>query len=288
VIVDAHHHLWRLDHGYPWMDQPALAPIRRDFGVADLRAALAGTGVRLTVLVEAGRCDAAEVAEFLAIADETAEIAGVVGWVDLTDHDLAGTLAGQLAGPGGRWLVGTRAQVQGEPDPGYLGRPDVHGGLSTVATAGLAYDLVVRVDQLGGAVTAARAVPELTFVLDHLGKPAIRAGAEGLRRWREAITPLAAEPNVLAKLSGLVTEADWTQWTVEDLRPYVATAVELFGPGRLMVGSDWPVCLLAARYPDVLTALDTALAATGLSPAELAEIHAGTAIRAYRLDPTGA
>ena len=279
MIVDAHHHLWRLDRGYSWLDGPELAPIRRDFDPADLRAALRGTGVTHTVLVEAGRCEPAEVAEFLAIAADTEEIAGVVGWVNLTDPGLAETLAANRSGPGGRWLVGTRAQVQGEPDPDYLGRPDVHRGLSTVAAAGLRYDLVVRVDQLPAAATAARAVPELTFVLDHLGKPAIRAGAEGLREWRTAVTPLAGESNVVAKLSGLVTEADWAQWTVDDLRPYVDAALELFGPRRLMFGSDWPVCLLAADYPRVLEVLDTAL-----GNADRAEIYAGTAIRTYGLE----
>jgi L-fuconolactonase len=169
--------------------------------------------------------------------------------------------------------------VQGEPDPDYLGRADVHRGLSTVAAAGLAYDLVVRVDQLPGAAAVARAVPELTFVLDHLGKPTIRDGAEGWRAWRAAVAPLAVEPNVVAKLSGLVTEADWVQWTVDDLRPYVEAALELFGPERLMFGSDWPVCLLAAEYPKVLAALDTALGET-----DRTEIFAGTAVRTYRLE----
>jgi L-fuconolactonase len=281
VIVDAHHHLWRLDRGYPWLDNEALTPIRRDFDVGDLRAAIGGTGVTRTVLVEAGRCDAAEVREFLAIAEATDEIAGVVGWVDLTDPALADTLAGHRSAPGGRWLVGARAQVQGEPDPDYLGRPDVHRGLSTVAGAGLAYDLVVRVDQLPAAAVAARAVPELTFVLDHLGKPEI--SAHGLRRWLECITPLAGEPNVVAKLSGLVTEADWAQWTFDDLRPYVDAALELFGPRRLMYGSDWPVCLLAASYPRVKESLEAALG--NVDRADLREeIFAGTAIRSYRLE----
>jgi L-fuconolactonase len=287
MIVDAHHHFWRLDRGYAWLDDPAFAPIRRDFGVAELRAALAGTGVRRTVLVEAARCRAAEVTEFLTVAAATEEIAGVVGWVDLTDSDLAGTLAAYRGRRGGSRLVGVRAQVQGEPDPAYLSRPDVHHGLSTVADAGLVYDLVVRVDQLPAAVVAARAVPGLTFVLDHLGKPEIRHGAAGLRRWRDAVAPLAAEPNVVAKLSGLVTEADWTQWTVDDLRPYVSEALELFGPRRLMFGSDWPVCLLAAPYRAVLDALDDALdTALGAGPgaADRAEIYAGTAVRTYRLD----
>jgi L-fuconolactonase len=280
VLVDSHHHLWQVANGYPWLDDPALAPIRRDFGVADLRAALAGTGVQRTVLVEAGRCDAAEVPEFLAIADATEEIAGVVGWADLTDPALADTLDGYKEGPGGRWLVGARAQVQGEPDPDYLRRTDVHRGLSTVADAGLAYDLVIRVDQLAAAASAALRVPGLTFVLDHLGKPRIRDGAAGLAEWREAVSPLAVQPNVYAKLSGLVTEADWAQWTVNDLRPFVETAIELFGPDRVMYGSDWPVCLLAASsYAEVKQAYDETIGAAASDG-----VYGGNAVRCYKLE----
>jgi L-fuconolactonase len=279
VLLDAHHHLWRLDRGYRWLDAPALAPIRRDFDVTDLRAVLSPAGVDRTVLVEAGRESAEEVTEFLAIAEATPEIAGVVGWADLTAPDLADVLAAHRTGPGGRWLVGVRSQVQGEPDPDYLRRADVQAGLATVAEAGLAFDLVVRAEQLPAAAAAAAAVPQCRFVLDHLGKPAIAAGGYG--QWRSLVTPLARQPNAVAKLSGLVTEAGWADWTVADLRPYVETALELFGPQRLMFGSDWPVCLLAASYPRVVDALAGALGP--LSPAEQDAIWSGTATRAYRL-----
>jgi L-fuconolactonase len=284
LVIDAHHHVWRLARGYRWLDPPPLAPIRRDFDVADLRAEAGPAGVDRTVLVEAGRGSAAEVPEFLALAEETDLIAGVVGWVDLTAPDLAGTLAAHRAGPGGRWLVGSRSQVQGEADPDYLGRREVQAGLATVAAAGLAFDLVVRVDQLAGAAAAAAAVPECRLVLDHLGKPGIAAG--GHDRWRAELAPLAGRPNVTAKLSGLVTEADWTNWTADDLRPYVSSAVELFGPGRLMFGSDWPVCLLAAPYARVMAALAEALdgLSTELTATERAAVWGGTAARTYRLD----
>jgi L-fuconolactonase len=126
-------------------------------------------------------------------------------------------------------------------------------------------------------------VPELTFVLDHLGKPRIRDGASGLAEWRAAVTPLAAEPNVVVKLSGMVTESDWREWTVDDLRPFVQTALELFGPRRLMFGSDWPVCLLAASYAQVRQALDGALG-DALTPAERAAIYGDTAVRSYHLE----
>lgn len=279
--IDAHHHLWRPGRGYAWLEAPRLAPIRRDFDLADLAAVTGAAGVDRTVLVEAGRESAAEVTEFLAFAEASDLIAGVVGWADLAAPELAETVAGQRAGPGGRWLVGLRSQVQGEAGPDHLRRRDIQAGLATAAAAGLAFDLVVRVDQLPGAAEAAAAVPQCRFVLDHVGKPDIAAG--GHDRWRELLAPLARLPNLTAKLSGLVTEADWANWTVEDLRPYVATALELFGPHRLMFGSDWPVCLLAASYGRVVEVLDELLAGFGLGAGELAAIWGGTAARTYRL-----
>lgn len=275
MIIDAHQHLWTAD--YAWLADPALAAIRRDFTVADLRAALRGTGVERTVLVEAGRCADAETTEFLALALETPEIAGVVGWASLTDPELARTLARHRAGPGGHLLVGVRDQVQGHPDD-HLDRPDVRAGLAAVAAAGLVDELVVRAPQLPSVARAAAALPEATFVLDHLGKPRVAAGAAGLREWREWITPVAALPNVVAKLSGLVAEADWATWTPADLRPFVDTAVHLFGTDRLMYGSDWPVCTVAAGYAQVKDAMTEALGGTP------ADVFAGTAIRTYRLE----
>lgn len=281
MIVDAHHHLWRIEDGYRWLDEPDLTPIRRTFTPDDLRAALTTAGVDRTVLVEGGRCDPAEAPILLRHARDVEAIAGVVAWADPAEPGLADTLARYRELPGGGALVGIRSQVQGEPDPDYLDRPEVRAGLRTIAAAGLAFDLVIRVDQLPAAVRAARAVPQLRFVLDHLGKPQIRAGAAGYAAWVGPFGDLAALPNVTAKLSGLVTEADWRRWTVAELRPYVTTAVRLFGPDRLMFGSDWPVCLLAAEYAMVRDALVEAL--PPLSPTERADIFGGTAIRTYRL-----
>jgi L-fuconolactonase len=275
MIVDAHQHLWTGD--YAWLQDPPLAPIRRDYTVADLRAHLTAAGVDRTVLVEASRCTAEETVEFLATAAHTAEIAGVVGWAALTDDRLADTIAGYRAGAGGRLLVGLRDQVQGQADD-FLDRPDVRAGLAAVAAAGLVNELVVRVDQLPAVARVVAALPESRFVLDHLGKPQVVRGADGLRDWRALIEPVAARPNVVAKLSGLVTEADWATWTVDDLRPFFLTAVDLFGPERLMFGSDWPVCELAASYEDVKGALTTILGGTP------ADIFGGVAISTYGLE----
>jgi L-fuconolactonase len=269
MIIDAHQHLWRIDQGYDWLDSdPALAPIRRTFSPADLQAELAAAGVDRSVLVEGGRCDPDEAALLFAYAAATPPIAGVVAWADPAALEL----------PAGEGLVGIRAQVQAETVD-YLDRADVRAGLRAIAAAGLAFDLVIRADQLPSAGRLAHALPDVRLVLDHLGKPPIRAG--GHHEWAADLAPLAAAPTVTAKLSGLVTEADWRSWTADDLRPYVETAVDLFGPERLMFGSDWPVCLLASSYRGVKEALSAALPA--LTAAERAEIFGGTAARAYRL-----
>ncbi|GAA0481564.1 amidohydrolase [Paractinoplanes deccanensis] len=271
MIVDAHHHLWTAD--YAWLQDPSLERIRRDYTVDDLRAALRAAGVDRTVLVEAGRGDDAETAEFLRTALETPEIAGVVGWASLASPRLAETIERHRAGPGGHLLAGIRDQVQAH-GPDHL--DGLHAGLAAVAAAGLVNELVVRSDQLPSVARAAAAFPDSTFVLDHLGKPAIAGGA--LAEWRALIAPVAARPNVVAKLSGLVTEADPGTWTAADLRPYVATAVELFGTDRLMFGSDWPVCELAAGYTEVKDALVETLGGTP------EDVFGGTAVSTYRLE----
>jgi L-fuconolactonase len=276
MVVDAHHHLWTAD--YPWLAEPGLERIRRDYTVADLRRVLATAPVDATVLVEAGRCDLAETLSFLAIADATPEIAGVVGWVSLTDPDLPATLARLRAAPGGSRLVGVRDQVQAATDPGHLARPEVRASLAAAGAAGLAFDLVVRQEQLTACAEAVAATPATTFVLDHLGKPRIRDGK--VAEWRATLAPLAARDNVVAKLSGLLTEAG-PEWTVRALAPYVEAALELLGTDRLMFGSDWPVCELVASYADTRSAYDACL--SGLSTSERGAIYGGTARRVYQL-----
>jgi L-fuconolactonase len=275
VIVDAHHHVWTAD--YPWLADPALVKIRRDYTVDDLRGHLRAAGVDRTVLVEAGRCEAAETRRFLTLAAATPEIAGVVGWASLTDPILPGTLEGHRAAPGGALLAGIRDQAQGFPDD-WLDQPSVLAGLRAVEASGLVNELVVRPAQLPSVVRALDAVPGGRFVLDHLGKPSVRGGQAGLDAWRTLIAPVAARPNVVTKLSGLVAEADWDTWTVEDLRPFVETAVELFGTDRLMFGSDWPVCEVAASYEQVKEALVDILGGTP------DDVFAGTAQRTYELE----
>jgi len=278
-IVDAHHHLWDLGvRDQDWITGAALAPLRRDFLAGDYQLLAGQNGVGASVVVQTVTVPG-ETPELLALAATSDLIAGVVGWADLTAPGLADRIAELSNGPGGNKLVGLRHQVQSEPDPRWLTRADVLRGLAAVAGAGLVYDLVITAGQLPAAARAAAAVPGLLFVLDHLGKPAIASGSA--QPWERDLRRLAALPNTACKLSGLVTEADWTRWQVADLRPYAEVALDAFGPGRMMFGSDWPVCTLAASYGEVL---QTARDLTGhLSDAEREAIFAGTATRVYRL-----
>jgi L-fuconolactonase len=271
VIIDAHHHFWDPDRGdYPWMTDE-LAAIRGAFGPADLEPLLREGGVTGTVVVQA-RMDLDETRELLDTAAATDFVLGVVGWVDLADPDVAAVLR-ELAHPK---LVGVRHLVHDEPDAGWLARPEVRRGLRAVSDAGVVYDLLVRTRDLPAAHATVRALPELSFVVDHLAKPPVAGG--DTRAWAEALAPLAELPNVACKLSGLVTEADWSSWQPDELSPYLRRALDWFGAERCLFGSDWPVCLLAASYADVLE-----LAQSALRPAEREAVLAGTASRVYRL-----
>ena len=281
-IVDAHHHVWDLSvRDQPWLSGAEMAPIRRSFALADLRPSAAAAGVDATVIVQTVDVPA-ETPEMLALAAADPLAAGVVGRTDLTSPAVADELGRLRAGPGGQYLVGIRHQVQSEPDPDWLRRPDVIRGLRAVAAAGLCYDLVVRPHQLAAAAYAAEAVPGLTMVLDHAGKPPIASGR--LDPWMAAIRAFATRPNTVCKLSGLVTEA--TAGAPRSAYVPVADVVlDAFGPRRTMFGSDWPVCLLAADYPAVVRLARSLVA--GLSEAELSEVFASTAARVYGIGGAG-
>jgi len=278
-VIDAHHHVWDLAvRDQPWI-AGTMAAIRRTFTLDDLRPSARAAGVEATVLVQTVT-DAAETPEMLALAAGDPLVAGVVGWSDLTSPAIADELA-RLAGlPGGGFLVGIRHQVQSEPDPEWLRRPDVIRGLRAVAAAGLCYDLVVLPHQIRAASYAAAAVPGLTLVLDHAGKPRIAQGSLG--DWTGAVRELAAWPNTACKLSGLVTEAPPGAGSPV-FAPVADVVLDAFGASRVMFGSDWPVCLLASDYAGVV-ALARSLT-VGLSRAERAAVFGGTAERVYRIAP---
>lgn len=271
MIIDAHHHLWDpADRPYPWMDD-SVAPIRRRFDVEDLRAATQDTGVTRTIVVQAVH-DPDETAWLL---EQPRPVAGVVGWVDLTAPDVADRIAAVRALPGGDRLVGIRHLAQDEPDPGWLGRPDVARGVRVLAGSGLVFDLLVRAREHSAALALVDAVPDASFVLDHAGKPSIDTGDPA---WRGRMADFAARPNVTCKVSGLLTEAgpDWRDRPVDR---YVRAVVEQFGPERSLFGSDWPVSTLATGYAEVVQRTTDALA--DLSTTEHDAVFGGTAERIY-------
>jgi L-fuconolactonase len=308
VVIDAHHHLWDLaarQHrwlmgGQPWASDDELSRLRRSFTLADLAPLAATAGITGTVVIQTV-AEPWETPDLLALAAGrdpyqaenpigSAEagsspparaaglLAGVVGWTDLTDPAVADAMAALRDLPGGQFLCGIRHPVLAEPDPGWLARPAVLRGLQALAAAGLSFDIVTLPHQLPAAVTAARSVPELTMVLDHLGGPPVGSGQDGDDGpWAAAIRSLAGLPNVTCKLSG----APITPLRASDLRPYYRTVLAAFGPDRLMFGSDWPVSTLAAPYGQVCD-LYRELTAQ-LSPAEQDAILDHTARRVYRL-----
>jgi L-fuconolactonase len=280
LIIDAHQHFWDPDKGdYGWMSGKA-APLRRVFSPDDLRPELAAAGVSQTILVQTWS-SLDETRSFLELAAETDFIAGVVGWVDLTDPAVSDVIAALKARPDGHYLVGIRHQVHDEPDPNWLLRPDVRRGLAAVAEHGLVYDLLVRPRELPAALETVRAFASLRFVIDHIAKPNI--AAQAFDEWAALIRPFREEAiHVWCKLSGMATEADWDRWTVPDILPFVHESVRTFGPDRCMFGSDWPVCLLAGSYARIIGALQEAIA--HLAPAERERIMAASAQELYSLN----
>ncbi len=277
LTVDAHQHFWQLSQpfNYRWLDTLALAPIRRDFLPNDLEPLLHATGIDRTVVVQTQH-DTQENHWALALAERYPFIAGVVGWVDLASPECERQLLEVKHHPR---FVGVRHVTQDDPDDNFIIRDDVLRGLRVLEAHDIPFDLLFYVKHLRHAQTLAQRLPDLPMVIDHLAKPRIKTHRTD--DWLPDFLSAALYPNVFCKLSGMVTEADWNGWTVEDLRPYISAALDAFGPERLMFGSDWPVCTLAASYAEVREALVDALGP--ISESERAEILGGTAARFYGL-----
>jgi L-fuconolactonase len=274
VKIDAHVHLWDEEAlaDYYWMTDE-MAALRRPFGVDELQANLVRHGFDCALLVQT-RPSLEETRAYLELAGRHKAIGGVVGWVDLTDAAIDATLAELGAGRGGEYLVGIRHQVHDEEDAEWLMRDDVFRGLQTVADAGLVYDLLVRTRELAAAYAALRRVPELRAVVDHIAKPPIASGE--IEPWEARLTRLAELDHVFCKLSGLVTEADWHTWRREDVQPYATRVLDAFGDERLLFGSDWPVCTLAASYDEVVALAEQLVGASD-------GVFGATVARVYRL-----
>src|ERR1041384_7910386 len=245
-MIDSHQHFWQRSHfDYPWMTSD-LGVLYRDYLPNDLAPILERNGVEQTVLVQASN-SVAESRWLLELADANSFIAGVVGWVDLMSVEVEAQLDELCAHP---TFKGVRHLVESEPEDDWLIRPAVLSGLKKLSARGLSYDLLVHTRHLQYVPWVAECCPDLALVIDHMAKPPIARNE--IKEWSEALKPIARYPNIHCKLSGLVTEANWSSWQTDDLRPYVDYALELFGADRMMFGSDYPVCLLAAPYDRVL------------------------------------
>lgn len=273
--IDSHHHFWKYNEKeYGWMDE-RMARIRRDFLPADLKREIDRAGIDGVVSVQA-RQTVEETRFLLALAERREFIKGVVGWVPLIDPSVRGAMAEFSAQ---KKLKGYRHVLHDEQDDRYMMRDDFNSGVKAVTEAGLIYDVLIFEKHLPQTIEFVDRHPRQVFVVDHIAKPRIRDGY--LSPWQSRINELARRENVYCKISGLATEADWQNWTEAELKPYLDTVVEAFGPKRLMFGSDWPVCLLAveyARWSRIVTEYVASLTA-----AEQSRILGGTAVEAYKL-----
>jgi L-fuconolactonase len=246
MILDTHHHLWEFnDAEYGWMDG-AMSILKRDYLPPDLEKQLEGSAVTGTIAVQA-RQTVEETRWLLELADQYAFLKGIVGWVDICSNQLTAQLNELSSNP---WLVGVRHVVQDEPDDDFILRPAFIKGMEKLVQHNLTYDLLIYPRHLENTIELISLFPDQRFVLDHIAKPDIKAGV--LKPWQEQMAALAEFPNVWCKVSGMVTEAHLQRWKYEDFLPYLDTVAETFGPDRIMLGSDWPVCRLAGEYHQVM------------------------------------
>jgi L-fuconolactonase len=273
--IDAHHHLWRYNAAeYEWLDE-TKQELHRDFLTKDLMAELSAANIDGTVVVQA-RQTLEETRWLLDRADGCDAIRGVVGWAPIAGEDFPGVMEEFENRPK---LKGLRHVIEAEEDENYILRADFNAGMVAMQGSGLVYDLLVREHQLPQTIEFVDEYPDQVFVLDHMAKPKIGAGV--LEPWATNMRELGLRENVWCKVSGLATEADWKSWSLETLRPYLDVAVDAFGPERLMVGSDWPVCLLATGYAKWFDVLREYFA--GFSETERDAIFGGTAVNVYQL-----
>jgi L-fuconolactonase len=249
--IDSHHHLWDLSiRPQEWMVGDGMEPVKRNFGAADLRSAIAGTRIEKTILVHA-TTTLDETFELLALAEIDPTIIGVVGWLQIDSPSAIADCEKYLQATGASYLKGIRDVAQDLPDSNYLAKPQSIATVQQLGKMGLTYDILTKTPELKAAIELVKACPDVQFVLDHISKPYI--AKEEIEPWKSLITQLASFDNVSCKISGMVTEAKWNIWKTEDFAPYVDHIIDSFMPQRLMFGSDWPVALLAASsYSEVV------------------------------------
>ncbi|MEO6722893.1 MAG: amidohydrolase family protein [Ferruginibacter sp.] len=273
--IDAHQHFWQYSPVRDTWITDEMQIIQRDFLPGDLHPLLQQNDFDGCVVVQS---DQAEIEnEFhLMNADEFDFIRGIVGWVDLQARNIEDRLAYYSSF---KKMKGFRHVLQGEQDRALMLKPAFKNGIKKLQKFGFTYDILIFPDQLGYAAELVAAFPDQKFVLDHIAKPAIKAGE--ITEWENNIRALGNFENVYCKLSGMVTEADWTGWKQEDFAPYMDVVVQSFGTGRIMFGSDWPVCLVAASYEQVLEITTAYFAAFSENEKEL--FFGGNATKFYNL-----
>ena len=275
MLIDAHHHLWQYnDRDYVWMSG-SMTALRRNFLIPDLQAVMRDSGVQGTVAVQA-RQTTEETDWLLGLSESHPALLGVVGWVPLVDPGVARELDRFAASPK---LRAVRHVLHDEPDDFYMLRDDFNRGVRLLQPRGLSYDILIFERHLPQAIEFVDRHPRQVFIVDHIAKPRIREGV--VSPWKENLARLAQRQNVYCKISGMATEADWSTWTADQLRPYFDAVLAAFGPRRLMFGSDWPVLTLAGSYRGWVDTFRSFIAE--LSENEREQISSGTAIQAYRL-----
>ncbi|OYW08426.1 MAG: amidohydrolase [Acidobacteriia bacterium 12-62-4] len=275
TIIDTHHHFWKYSAAeYGWINEE-MKTIRRDFLPADLKKTLDEAGVSGAVSVQA-RTTVEESDWLLSMAEKHDFLRGVVGWVPLTEGDVEKHLE-RLAQH--KKFKGVRHVIQGEPDDNYILRPDFNAGVKKLLKYKLRYDILIFERHLKPSIRFVDQHPNQMFILDHVAKPKIKERI--LSPWREDMIALGKRPNVYCKLSGMITEADWKKWSSADLAPYLDTALQAFGPKRLLFGSDWPVMLVAGQYKPWVELIKQTI--KRYSTAEQEQILAKNAIEAYGL-----
>ena len=277
--IDSHHHIWDLSiRDQEWITGEAMQPIRRNFVISDLKDAIKSSRIDRTILVQTVT-DYAETPELLKIAQSEQLVGAVVGWLTIDAPDAIEHLHRYLDLPGAEYLKGIRDIAQDHPDPNYLAKPETISNVRKLGKLGITFDLLTKTPELRAAIELVRACPDVQFVMYHISKPYI--AKKEIEPWKNLMSELATFPNVLCKVSGLVTEANWKDWKVKDFKPYVDHVIEIFTPQRLMFGSDWPVANLGGTYAEVVE-LAEALT-SGFSPSESESFWHKTAASAYRI-----
>ena len=275
-VVDSHHHFWDLGKfDYDWM--PEGSPLRVNYGPEELRPQLKAAGVDRTVIVQAHQ-SLEETYWLLDLAEATDYVAGIVGWVDLNDPKVGDELDKLQRNP---WFKGVRHIWESEEDPGWLDKPGAINGLKELERRGICYDFLVRPPNIPFVPRIMEKVPDLRAVVDHIAKPNIKEHM--VEPWLSGLRHIASIDGIRCKVSGMITEADHANWTIDDLKPYVHHVVGMFGTDRLMFGTDWPVCTLAGSYEKVVTTARELF--DSFSPLEKNWIFGGTATDFYRLNP---